>query len=185
MKRTFIAVRVDPGRELAGVIDTLKQELKEEQIKWVDKTKMHLTLAFIGETSENTIRDISGMLKGICSAKDKFEFEVSGLGLFRNINDPRVVWAGINDQGNLRALFSTINAGLEQLGIQTEEKDFKPHLTLGRIKRLKDKDTLEKLLTLNKATIFQYVEVKEVIYYESVLQQTGPLYIPIKVFKLS
>ncbi len=185
MKRTFIAVKVDAGKEITGIIDLLKQELKEEQVRWVDKTRMHITLAFIGDTSENTIRDISVMLKGICSAKDAFEFDVSGLGLFRNLNDPRVIWAGIGDQGNLKALFTTIKAGLEQLGVQTEEREFSPHLTLARIKKLKDKKSLEKILADNNKTAFQKVKVREVIYFESILQQTGPLYIPIKVFKLS
>jgi len=185
MKRTFIAVKVDAGKDIAGLIDNIKSDLKDDQVRWVDKTKMHITLAFIGDTSENTIRDISLMLKGICSAKDEFEFEISGLGLFRNINDPRVIWAGINDQGNLKALFSTIRSGLEQLGIQPEEREFKPHLTLARIKRLKDKKTLEKYLADHTHTRFQKVRVKEVIYFESILQQTGPLYLPIKVFRLS
>ena len=66
-----------------------------------------------------------------------------------------------------------------------EERAFKPHLTLGRIKWIKNKPVLEDLLKRYSDYKFQDVNVTEVIYYESVLQSTGSIYIPIKTFRLS
>jgi 2'-5' RNA ligase len=185
MKRTFIAVKVDAGERLAKVFDILKGDLKNESVRWVDIHKMHITLAFLGDTSEETIREVSEILRELCSTFNLFDFTLARLGVFRNINDPKVIWAGIENSEKLTDLFQVIKSGLEKAGINTEEREFKPHLTLGRIKWIKNKSSLEEIIKRYNDNKFQDVKVKEVIFYESVLQQTGPLYLPIKVFRLS
>jgi RNA 2',3'-cyclic 3'-phosphodiesterase len=185
MKRTFIAVRIEAGEKLAEVFNILKEDLKSESVRWVDINKMHITLAFLGDTSEETIREVSVMLRDACSGFGKFSFTLTGLGVFRNLNDPRVIWAGIENSGKLADLFRVVKSGVDKTGIEIEEREFKPHLTLGRIKWLKNKKALEEAVLKYKGHKFQDVEVGEVCFYESILQQTGPLYLPIKVFKLS
>jgi RNA 2',3'-cyclic 3'-phosphodiesterase len=154
-------------------------------VRWVDIHKMHITLAFLGDTSEEMIREISVMLRELCSNFGKFVFTLSSLGVFKSLNDPKVIWVGIEDSEKLTDLFKLIKTGLDKLEVPTEEREFKPHLTLGRIKWIKDKRPLQDLLKKYSDYKFQGVNVTEVIFYESILQQTGPLYIPIKVFRLS
>jgi 2'-5' RNA ligase len=185
MKRTFIAVRVDAGEMLREVFDILKTALKGESVRWVDISKMHITLAFLGDTSEEMISEVSDKLRSVCDNFKKFEFAISGIGVFRNLNDPRVIWAGIENSGTFSELFKLVKSGLDETGISTEEREFKPHLTLGRIKWLKDRKALEGLVSKYSDHKFQIVNVTEVIFYESILQQSGPLYLPIKVFRLS
>ena len=185
MKRTFIAIKVNTTRTLYDVLDNLKAELKNESVRWVDAGKMHITLAFLGDTSEESIRDVSVMLREKCSGYGRFDFILSGIGVFKTINDPKVIWAGIGNSEKLAELFQKVKDGLEEIGIKTEERDFKPHLTLGRIKWIKDKISLEGIISKFRVQEFQVVTVDEVIFYESILQQTGPLYLPIKVIKLT
>jgi len=185
MKRTFIAVKVDPGERITEVFDAMKEDLRNESVRWVDIHKMHITLAFPGDTSEEMIREISVMLRELCGNSGKFDFSLSRLGVFKSLNDPKIIWAGIENSEKLTGLFKDIKAGLDKLEVPTEEREFKPHLTLGRIKWIKDKQLLADLLKKYSDYKFQDVNVSEVIFYESILQQTGPLYIPMKVFKLS
>jgi 2'-5' RNA ligase len=105
--------------------------------------------------------------------------------VFRNLNDPRVIWVGIENREKLAELSKAIKSGLDKAGITTDEKEFRPHLTLGRIKRIKNKTSLEEVINKHSNHKFQDVRVTEVIFYESILQQSGSLYIPIKTFSLS
>ncbi|MGD0582504.1 MAG: RNA 2',3'-cyclic phosphodiesterase [Bacteroidales bacterium] len=185
MKRTFIAVKIEAGEKLVEVFNVLKEDLMNESVRWVDIGKMHITLAFLGDTSEETIREVSVMLRNVCNGFGQFSFSLAGLGVFRNMNDPRVIWGGIGNSEKLAALFTLVESGLHETGIETEEREFKPHLTIGRIKWIKEKKALEAAVSKYSGFKFQDVNVTEVIFYESILQQTGPLYLPIKVFKLS
>jgi RNA 2',3'-cyclic 3'-phosphodiesterase len=185
MKRVFIAVKVDPEGELLRMISSLKALLGSEQIRWVDPALIHQTLAFLGDTEEKRIKILSNMLMEKCTGFHEFEFMLSGVGVFKNYSDPRVIWAGIKSQENLQMLNELIKEGLKENGFEIEDRLFKPHLTLGRIKSVRDTGNLKAILEKYKDVSFQKVMVKEVILFESILMQTGPLYKPIGKYNLS
>jgi 2'-5' RNA ligase len=185
MKRTFIAVKIETGEKLKDLVSTLASEMKEDPIRWVSTDHMHLTLAFLGDTDDETVKRVISMLESNCTGFGEVNFTISGLGVFRNISDPRVIWAGIGSDEKFENLFKTIKDGLGSIGISIEERQFKPHLTLGRVKRLKNKSTLERMIGQFSETIFQEVSVSEVVFYESILQQSGPLYLPLYIAKLN
>jgi RNA 2',3'-cyclic 3'-phosphodiesterase len=185
MKRTFIAVKVEAGSELLKLFSVLKNELKYDSIRWTDPNQIHLTLAFLGDTSEETIKHVSTMLSEISGGISTFSFKISGMGVFRTLGNPRVIWAGIERSDELENLFRVIKSGLDRIGFAKEERSFKPHLTLGRIKQVKEKGDLEKLAKQFDKKVFQEVKVSEIIFYESLLRPTGSVYIPIIISKLN
>jgi 2'-5' RNA ligase len=73
-------------------------------------------------------------------------------------------------------LNNIIAEGLKLDGFKIEERQFKPHLTLGRIKSVKNIENLKTMLERYKDNQFQIVHVNEVILFESILVQTGPIY---------
>jgi RNA 2',3'-cyclic 3'-phosphodiesterase len=182
MKRIFIAVKVDAGETLKSFILSLKTELRDENIKWTKTEYIHITLAFLGDTEEKNIENIRDMLKGICEGFGQFSLKISGAGVFKSHNDPRIIWAGINNSEELNRLNSLITNGLYEIGIEIESRFFKPHLTLGRIKNIKDKIVLIKLIDKFRDTEFQSVDVNDIILYESILLPSGPVYKPISTF---
>jgi 2'-5' RNA ligase len=184
MKRIFIAVKLDAGADLLRMISSLKALLGEESIKWVDPGNIHLTLAFLGDTEEKRIRILGSLLKDKCSGFGEFEFTLAGTGVFKNFRDPHVIWAGIRSSKRLSDLNSKISTGLKETGFNIEERSFKPHLTLGRIRSLKDPENLKSVLERYRETEFQTVPVKEVILFESILMQKGPFYKPLGTFVL-
>jgi len=184
MKRTFIAVKAEAGSRLKDTISDMRKKLKDESIKWVDSNNMHITLAFLGDTTEESVEVVSEMIRSCCSGSGEFYFSLKGLGVFRNMNDARVIWAGIEHKEKLVSLFEIIKTGLERAGLRTEERSFSPHLTIGRIKRISNKQILESLIASHKETVFQDVFVRDVIFYESILGHDGPRYIPLVSVRL-
>jgi 2'-5' RNA ligase len=95
MKRIFIAIKAEAGATLLKIVSSLKSGLIEEGIKWTNPDNIHITLAFLGDTEEDMIRVISSKLKDRCEGSGNFELYIRGTGVFRNLSDPRVIWAGI------------------------------------------------------------------------------------------
>jgi 2'-5' RNA ligase len=184
MKRTFIALKIDADEKLEKAIGEMKSQLKDESVRWIDMKQLHITLSFLGNTSEGTIRDVSEMLSARCSDLGIIEFTVRGIGLFRSMADPRVIWAGIAESGGVTELSGRIKSGLEELGIVTEDQPFNPHLTIGRIRRVKNQGSLRTILDKYEGVEFQKAHISEIVYFESILQQTGPLYLPLKTIRL-
>jgi RNA 2',3'-cyclic 3'-phosphodiesterase len=184
MKRTFIAVKIETGEKLKELVSTLASEMKDDSIRWVNTDHMHITLAFLGDTNDETIKKVITVLESSCMGFGEVNFKISGLGVFRNINDPRVIWAGIESNDKFGNLFKVIKEGLGSIEIAIEERQFKPHLTLGRVKRLNNRSTLERMIGQFGKTTFQELSVSEVVFYESILKQSGPLYLPLYIARL-
>jgi 2'-5' RNA ligase len=183
MKRTFIAIRIEPEAGLLRVISSIKTLLANENIKWVDPANIHLTLSFLGDTEEKRIKLLSEMLIEKCTGFGEFEFVLVGTGVFKSFRDTKVIWTGIKDPENLTLLNNSIIEGLKESGFPVEDRPFKPHLTLGRIRSVRDAGYLTIVLEKHKEE-FQKVQVSEVILFESILQQTGPIYKPLGKFSL-
>ncbi|MCX6254086.1 MAG: RNA 2',3'-cyclic phosphodiesterase [Bacteroidia bacterium] len=184
MKRIFIALKVEAEESLLKMISSLKSGLSNESIKWTNPNNIHITLAFLGDTEEERIKIISAMLKEKCEGFGKFELIIRGSGVFKNLSDPRVIWTGIDPSGKLAQLNDFIMNGLKSADIKMEGRPFKPHLTLGRIKYLKDLTILKTLMDKFQNSEIQKVPVNEVILYESILLQSGPVYKPLGKYKL-
>ncbi len=184
MKRIFIAVKVEPGETILKMISLLKAGLSSENIKWTNPANIHITLAFLGDTEEEKIGIISGMLKEKCEGFGKFELILKGAGVFKNMDDPRIIWTGIEPSEKLNQLNGLIKSGLKNLGINIEDRPFNPHLTLGRIKYLKPENKLKELIEGYRDNVLQKVPVNDVILYESILLQTGPQYKSIGKFMI-
>ncbi len=184
MKRIFIAVKIEPNDPFIDLILSLRTGLSKENIRWTHKDNYHITLAFLGDTGEKKITTISMMLKKICGGSGKFELNIKGLGIFKNLSNPRVIWSGIEFPEEFSGLHSQIVAGLRNSGFNIEERPFKPHLTIGRIKYFTDKTLLKTLIERYQNKEIQRVEINEVILYESILLPSGPVYKPLTTVEL-
>ena len=184
MKRIFIGIKVDPEPQFLSIDSTLKALLREERITWVEPSNLHVTLAFLGDTEEVMINIAGILLKKICTSFCGFSFNLQGIGVFRSYNDPRVLWCGIAHSQELINLNEQVTIGLGDAGFKMEERYFKPHITLGRIKSIREISGLKKAVEQYQSTLIQKVFVKEVILFESILKPSGPIYKPVGRFKL-
>lgn len=176
MKRTFIAIKVSLSREASELFTDIKLRLKDERIKWVDLANLHITLYFIGDAEEEFIKQLEQALMSELSNFKSFNLKSSKVGVFRNLKDIRAIWFGLEENENLQRLKHLVNKALDSCGMNAEYKKFKPHITLGRIKSLKNKLMLKNIVEENANRHIQQFLVKEVVLYESQLTNQGPVY---------
>ena len=179
MKRIFIGLKVHTGDSLLKILSSFKAGLSKDNIKWTSIDNIHITLAFLGDTEEKEIKNISSMLKEECGGSGKFELILKGSGLFRKLEDPRIIWIGIEPSEKVLQLNNSIMKGLKELNIRMEDRPYNPHLTIGRIKHINDRELLRTLIEKFHDSEIQTIQVNEVIMYESILLSSGPVYKPL------
>jgi RNA 2',3'-cyclic 3'-phosphodiesterase len=182
--RTFVAVKIEPSPLLIQTMEDLKNKFSGEAVKWVDASKLHLTLKFLGDTLPSQVDEISEELNQVSKMFSSFSFQLEGLGFFKNKGIPRVLFAHIKEGEVLQLLAAEISNRLVKLGFEPESRPFKPHLTLARIKFLKNKKAFYQAMEKYRDTFFQPVPIYEFIFYRSVLKPEGPEYIHLGIHDL-
>lgn len=175
--RTFIALDIDDRVRvaLARTIDSLKSIAPN--MKWVDPSRIHLTLNFIGEIAPEATVDISAALSSITARCSPFELTVRGMGVFESRGKVRVIWTGIHDEaGRLEALHNDVTSALDELGYPPESRPFSPHLTLARSRVPKPMPLLMKEIEDKSEIELGSVSVESIVLYESMLDRLGPTY---------
>jgi len=179
MKRTFIAVKIIPEDNMLSILKYLQESLSGGKIKWIEPDILHITLFFLGDTDEELIPVIAERLQQLSHDFSPFDLEFREVGLFRNIRDPRVIWIGTKENQTIMMLKSGIDNELSKLGFKTEKREFRPHLTVGRIKWIRNISALEEVVKSYKNHEVQRSRINSVIFYESILKPAGPEYIPL------
>jgi len=135
--RSFIALELpeDVKRELKAFQDRIRRGL-EEPVKWVDPWGIHLTLKFLGNIPAAKIPSIISALKEASRGLLPLKFSLGELGAFPDLRKPQVIWVGVEGEiQKLSLLQRNIESRLLSLGFPREEREFVPHLTLGRVRR--------------------------------------------------
>ena len=164
------------------MISSFKKVLKNDSIKWTEPSNIHITLVFLGDTEESKIREIDTSLSEVCQHFKNFELILEGSGVFRSFNDPRVLWTGIQRSEEMIRLNKQINSNLIAAGFKLDVRPYNPHLTLGRLKRIRDISLLEDQVRQYAGMEVQRITVSQIILYESILRQEGPLYKPLGIY---
>ena len=184
MRRTFIAIEIPAAVKLKDLLELLRVDLREDRIRWVDPEILHITLSFLGDTSEEQVNYISEQLEKIGSGYSSMDLHFKELGVFPNLRKPRVFWVGMERNELLENLQGELEVKLRDDGINRENKPFSPHLTIARIKWIENIDKLRYWLQKYKGETIQKTKIGEVVYYESKLTANGPVYNSIKKFPL-
>ena len=185
MPRIFAAIPVVPTSHLKGLIHDGKIILGEDTIKWVKTTQLHVTLKFFGETPESRIPDIVGLLSAMKDQHRKFQCVVKGLGVFGSRYQPRVIWAGIDDDLPLRNLVDDLMTGFEKIGFAKDPVSFVPHLTIARMSHIQDKKALSAWIESHQKISFQILMVDKIVLFQSTLHSCGSVHTAIGDFSLS
>jgi 2'-5' RNA ligase len=180
--RLFVAVEIGPDvqRAASRVIDELKlrteRSAPRSRVTWVKPEHLHLTVRFIGSVDAALAETILTALDGPIRVPG-FELTIKGTGTFPPKRAPRVIWAGITaGLDHLQSLEKDVRARLGRLVPSADDRDYHPHLTLGRVKNpagLRPAVLLEGL----EEKGFGVVQVRAVTLFESRLSPTGPTYV--------
>ena len=175
--RSFIALPIsDSVRDQLAVI---QRKLKETgaHAGWVEPANIHLTIVFLGDVFASQLPPVSAVLEEAAGQHAPFEVSVSGLGFFGSERSPRVVWAGVEDAGGrLEPLQRQVAQGVRGLGLKLEDRPFRAHLTLGRVRSRRGVEGLTSLLRSARNTSFGSVTVDRILLMESRVAHQGVRY---------
>ena len=172
--RAFIAI--ETPKELKDFFLDLQKKIDKEA-KITFTKDFHLTLKFLGEIDEGKLKEVKEELKEI---KFKpFKLKTSKLGVFPTESYIRVIWIGL-ESDKIIELQQAVDEKLR--GLFPQDKRFHPHITLGRVKFVKDKD---KFVENYKSIEFEKkeFEVKNFKLKKSTLTPEGPVYEDLEVYE--
>jgi 2'-5' RNA ligase len=191
--RTFVALDIDDAirRKIAQFIDGLREFAPD--VRWVKPESLHVTLKFIGEQPLETVDEIKDALSAVSAKPIAVNF--SGYGFFPTAKSARVFWVGIQAGPELGKLAGLIDGACAPLGIEKEDREYSPHLTLARGgsaapgRRKEDKvnrkfSKLQEKLSAFSSPDFGTMTAREFFLYESKISPEGARYRKIEKFDL-
>jgi RNA 2',3'-cyclic 3'-phosphodiesterase len=182
-KRLFVGIKINPNAELIDKILDIKLKLSDSDIKWVNTNNLHITLVFLGEVNVEKIPNIINKLNVISKLISSFKANLIGFGKFTRNDKTNVIWTGIFDDGQIAILADKIADSMQVLGFKRESRQFKPHLTLGRIRTFCNEKTLDSFIRHHQKLNLQNIIVDEFILFESILKSSGSIYHIIERFQ--
>lgn len=185
MKRLFAAIKIHPDKAFLQSFRELRKALLLEQIKWVEEHNIHVTLKFFGETDERKIPEIARVIQNRANLVRPFQITLAGLGIFGSTYAPRVVWTGIEPYDMLVALMNNLHSDLASVGFEPDRQNQVPHLTLGRIKSLRDRISFQRTVDRFRTIRSETETIDTIKLYESILRREGPEYREVETFGLA
>ncbi len=175
--RAFIAIELN--NETQNSLAKIQSELKASgaDVKWVEPKNIHLTLKFLGDIDTDLIAKIKNILEDLAKNHQRFSSVINELGAFPNTRSPRVIWVGMQEgKENASSIARELENNLFELGIPKEERDFLPHITLGRVKSPINRLKLTELLDKNKNIPTINFTMEKMTLFKSTLTPRGPIY---------
>lgn len=176
--RCFLAI--DLNKECKDYLFNLQKEFsKFVKAKWVEKKNLHLTLKFLGDIDENKLKAVKKILSEI--KFKKFNIHLSEFGVFPNENIINVIWVGLKPEKDIINLQKKIDEVL--LDLFSKDQKFTSHITLGRVKLVKNKDKFKGFLKETRINNIEF-SVDSFKLYKSELSKDGPKYYLLEEYKL-
>jgi len=178
--RVFIAINLPP--ELKARLAERQRELKSapggQAVRWTPVEQIHLTLRFLGDVPAESVPDIQAAVQRAAATTPAFELQAEGLGCFPHARQPRIVWVGITGAlAGLRQLQEAVERETAPWG-EREDREFHPHLTIGRVKKEHARSARPLAEALNRTTtgLFGAFRVAQLDLMQSRLAPTGAEY---------
>lgn len=154
-------------------------------VKWVEPHNTHLTLRFLGDTQESLLPKLRQALDDLVANRTPVQSRIDCLGVFPNLKRPSVIWVGLNEQvSQLAELNRQLEQAVRALGFEPDNKSFKAHLTLGRVKDQRNLAPLTAMLPDYRFVVIP-VLFDQVVLYQSTLTPKGPIYERLHTAKLT
>lgn len=137
-------------------------------LRWAGPEAWHLTLAFLGEVSDETATALAPRLERAAHRHPGLSLSFGPGGAFPAAARARVLWAGIEgDTAALTALARSVAAGARRAGAPPpdEGRKFRPHVTLARCREPADVRPLVDSLAGYSGTSWDAAEIQLIRSY--------------------
>ena len=175
--RCFLAIEL--GKEAKEELAKIQKQLPEAKMKLVENENLHLTLKFLGEISDSQANHVKEALRHI--KFEKINAKLGNAGVF-SPSFIRVVWVALEPSSKIKELHAKIDEILEKEKFR-KDSQFESHVTLARVKTVKNRDNFVKDIEKIKARPVNF-EIESFILKKSTLTGKGPVYEDIARFEL-
>lgn len=185
--RAFLAI--EPPEDILQAILRLQENLKKEikgKISWTRSQGNHITLKFFGNIDQDNVKNICAIMKKQVASMPTLSLNVEKIGVFPDARRPRVLWLGTTgDIEKLAALQTQLEKDFEGIGFPRENRPFRVHLTLGRIKIPQEITGISEALHKYNDFIAGKFNCAEIILFQSKLTKQGAIYTKLEKFYFS
>lgn len=176
--RAFMAVELDDEARAAVVAEQRRLASTivgsgRGSLKWVRPEHLHLTLLFFRDVAEARV---SALIEAMQANLEMAPFAIAfaGLGVFPQRGAPQVLWLGLSVGGpDVVALQRRMVARVNDLGIESDQRAFHPHLTLARWRRSHPADGPDAVAAAERGEVAR-MDVGRVALVRSELSANGP-----------
>jgi RNA 2',3'-cyclic 3'-phosphodiesterase len=106
------------------------------RIRWVRVDGLHLTLRFLGATTDDLLEPLRGVADAVAASRRPFRVVIDGAGAFPDEARPRSLWLGLREGvpelTRLAEAVSSAARAISPHGGADEGRPFAPHLTIAR-----------------------------------------------------
>lgn len=181
--RAFLAIELED--ELRHKIYEIEKEFKkiDAKIVYVEEKNLHITLKFFGEIDLQGLDKISDKIESVLKNYEPFGINIKGCGAFPSTDHIKAIWFGTQDNKIINQLHNDLDAEFDSIGIE-KDKNYSSHVTFARMKSEKNKDEVRREIEKYEKHEIGPMNVKKIILMESTLTARGPVYKPIKEYKI-
>lgn len=182
--RAFLAM--ETSKDVLQAMSRLQEKLKREisgRISWTRSEGQHLTLKFFGDISPEDVKNISSAVQNSVALRLPVNLKIEKLGVFPDARKPRVLWCGITGDVEKLSIFQKqLDSDFADIGFPREDRPFRAHLTLGRIKDPHGLTGISEALAKYSAFTTGEFTSKELVLFQSNLTPQGAVYTKLALF---
>ena len=169
-------MEIDNESVLHNIVEVQKKLLESgANIKLIERSSIHITVKFLGNITETQEEVIINQLKGM--NYDPIDITLTNIGVFQSINRISIIWVGIDKVAKKKIIeiATEIENRLENI-VESNDKEFSPHLTIARVKSVQNIDLLKEILHEVQSEEFGRDSITEIKLKKSFLTPSGPIY---------
>jgi 2'-5' RNA ligase len=179
--RLFVGLPVPPtvSEALGELQRAVADQLPDLDIRWQAIDGAHLTLLFLGEVDDSALAACHRSLEAAAGRHAAPTLTTTPPGAFPGPARPSVLWLGVEESVDLTDLHRDLARQFAALRLIGHAVRFRPHLTLGRLRR-PPADPTELLQVLaERAPEAMRWRATEAILYRSRTTRAGAHYTPL------
>jgi len=184
MPRSFLAISIPDNIKniiCDQVVVPLYKHYATKLIKWTKKENLHITLVFLGNITDQQYQQLNKKIQENMSLFNSFTINLTTFEAFPSEKKFHAIILKPQPLTPIQNLANFLKKAAETCEIKTDNRSFKPHLTLGKVN---DKDKIDFETFVKTKTSAMHFEVTEIKLFESVLDSSGSIYTPIATYKL-
>lgn len=177
MQRVFLGIPLgqDAQKQINDLLSPFKKSLGA--VRWVPEQNRHLTLAFLGNRPAGLVESLAGSMDRAYQHETGFRTGPARLARFPN-SSGNIIALVFRPEERLSRLYRVTQEYLVANGLDFNRTQFRPHITLGRIKR-RSRVTAD----VSQQTDIS-LRVGKVTFYQSTLTPSGSIYVALNETKL-